>query len=38
MSVARRLGVRGRSSMNKKELAAAIQMANDRQTRQARSE
>ena len=27
-----------RSSMNKKELAAAIQKANDHQTRQARSE
>jgi RNA polymerase sigma-70 factor (sigma-B/F/G subfamily) len=37
LSVARRLGVRGRSSMNKKELAAAIQKANDHQTRQARS-
>jgi hypothetical protein len=38
MSVARRLGVRGRSSMNKKKHAAAIQKANDRQTRRAGSE
>jgi len=37
-SVARRLGIRGRSSMSKKELAAAIQKANERQTRQARSD
>jgi hypothetical protein len=37
MDVARRLGVRGRSSMSKKELVAAIQHANDRQTTAARS-
>ncbi len=37
LSLARRLGVPGRSSMTKAELAAAIQQANDRQTRRARS-
>ena len=37
LSLARRLGVRGRSSMTKAELAAAIQQANDRRTRRARS-
>ena len=36
LRVARRLGVRGRSSMSKEELAAAIQKANDTQTRRAR--
>jgi cation transport regulator ChaB len=37
LELARRLGVKGRSSMNKKELAAAIQRANDRETARARS-
>lgn len=37
LSVARRLNVRGRSSMNKKELAEAIERANNRQTARARS-
>jgi hypothetical protein len=36
LEVARRLGIRGRSSMDKEELAAAIQNANDRKTAQAR--
>jgi cation transport regulator ChaB len=36
LEVARRVGVKGRSSMNKKELAAAIQKANDKRTAQAR--
>jgi cation transport regulator ChaB len=36
LEVARRLGIKGRSSMDKKELAAAIQKANDKQTTQAR--
>lgn len=36
LSVARSLGVRGRTSMTKKELATAIQKANERQTRRAR--
>jgi hypothetical protein len=35
LSVARSLGVRGRTSMTKKELAAAIQKANERQSRRA---
>lgn len=35
-SIARRLGVRGRSSMNKSELVEAIERANDRETRRAR--
>ena len=36
LDVARRLGVKGRSSMTKKELAEAIQKANERQTARAR--
>jgi cation transport regulator ChaB len=36
MDVARRLDVRGRSSMNKDELVAAIQKANDRATEKSR--
>lgn len=36
LTTARRLGVRGRSSMRKRELAAAIQKASDQQTAQAR--
>ncbi len=36
LGIARRLGIGGRSSMSKKELAAAIQKANDRQTAAAR--
>ena len=37
MKIARRLGIEGRSSMRKKELAAAIQQANDRKTAKSRS-
>jgi cation transport regulator ChaB len=37
MDVAKRLDIRGRSSMTKAELVDAIQKANDRSTRQARS-
>lgn len=37
LEIARRLGVKGRSSMRKKELAAAIQKASDQQTAAARS-
>ena len=37
MDRARRLGLRGRSSMNKEELAEAISKANDRATARARS-
>lgn len=37
MKVARRLDVKGRSTMSKKELASAIQKASDRKTAQARS-
>jgi ChaB/Rho termination factor, N-terminal domain len=37
LEIARRLGIRGRSTMRKKELAAAIQRANDRETAKARS-
>jgi ChaB/Rho termination factor, N-terminal domain len=36
LEIARRLGIRGRSSMSKKELAQAIQKANDQQTARAR--
>jgi cation transport regulator ChaB len=36
LTIARRLGIRGRSSMGKKELATAIQKASDRQTARAR--
>lgn len=36
MELARRLDVKGRSTMSKKELAAAIQKASDRQTARAR--
>jgi hypothetical protein len=36
MEVARRLEIRGRSSMTKKQLVDAIQRANDRETRKAR--
>ena len=36
LGIARHLGIGGRSSMSKKELAAAIQKANDRQTAAAR--
>jgi hypothetical protein len=36
LTLARRLRIRGRSAMSKKELAAAIQKASDRQTAQAR--
>jgi ChaB/Rho termination factor, N-terminal domain len=35
--VAKRLGVRGRSSMSKSELVEAIRRANDRETRRSRS-
>ena len=38
LEVARRLEVRGRSSMNKDELVDAIQKANERETRRSRSE
>ena len=37
MDVARRLDVPGRSKMSKDELVDAIQKANDRETRKARS-
>jgi cation transport regulator ChaB len=37
LEVAKRLDVRGRSSMDKAELVEAIQKANDRETRRARS-
>jgi cation transport regulator ChaB len=37
MEVAKRLDVRGRSTMNKDELVEAIQKANDRETRRSRS-
>ena len=37
LELARQLDVRGRSSMSKKELAAAIQKANDKETRKSRS-
>ena len=37
LGLARQLGVRGRSSMTKKELASAIQKANDNETRKSRS-
>jgi hypothetical protein len=37
LDVARRLEVRGRSSMSKDELVEAIQKANDRETRRSRS-
>jgi hypothetical protein len=37
MEVARRLDVSGRSKMDKDELVAAIQRANDRETRKSRS-
>jgi hypothetical protein len=37
MDVAKRLDVSGRSSMTKDELVDAIQRANDRKTREARS-
>jgi hypothetical protein len=36
MDVARRLDVKGRSSMTKQELVEAIRRANDRESRQAR--
>jgi hypothetical protein len=36
LELARRLGVKGRSSMTKKELAAALEKANNRKTAQAR--
>jgi cation transport regulator ChaB len=36
LEIARRLGIKGRSAMPKKELAAAIQKANDQRTAQAR--
>ncbi len=36
LQIARRLGITGRSGMRKKELAAAIQKANDQRTAQAR--
>ena len=36
LEIARRLGIKGRSSMRKKELAAAIQRASDRETARAR--
>lgn len=36
LEIARRLGIKGRSGMRKKELAAAIQKASDRRTAQAR--
>ena len=38
MAVARKLDVRGRSSMTKPELVKAIEKANDRQTRKARGD
>jgi hypothetical protein len=38
LDVARRLNVKGRSSMNKTELVEAIQKANDRATAKARSD
>ena len=38
MELAKRLQVRGRSSMRKDELVKAIQKANDKQTRQARED
>ena len=37
MDVAKRLDISGRSSMSKDELVDAIQKANDRETRRARS-
>jgi hypothetical protein len=37
LEIARQLGIRGRSTMRKQELAAAIQRANDRETAKARS-
>jgi ChaB protein len=37
LKLARRLGVRGRSTMNKKELASAVQKASDRETARARN-
>ena len=37
LSLAKRLGVSGRSKMKKKELVDAVQKANDRETRKARS-
>jgi hypothetical protein len=36
LELARRLGVPGRSRMDKAELVEALQKANDRETRQAR--
>ena len=36
MDVAKRLEIRGRSSMTKQQLVEAIQKANDRSTRRAR--
>jgi hypothetical protein len=36
MELARRLDVKGRSSMTKPELVEALQKANDRETRKAR--
>jgi hypothetical protein len=36
LELARRLGVRGRSSMTKEELATAVRRANDRATAKAR--
>lgn len=38
LEVARRLDVKGRSSMTKQELASAIQKANDRETRKSRGQ
>lgn len=37
MEVARRLDIRGRSSMDKDELVTAIQRANENETRKSRS-